>query len=224
MKSPLFPRRVSAELAASPVSTPGLLSTMSDRLFKETSARHAAKFARTLGLPLHLVRVILLVEDKRFGMHFGVDPLAILRAIFGNIRGHRLQGASTISQQVFDVRRRNRGFPRERTINRKIFQSLAAFAYTLRTSKAGLLEEYLQNVYWGRGYIGVGAAAKGYLGKEIEDLSVEESVFLAERLACPNGFSTKRVEILLGRPAIRQCIFEHGGTLKQVFAVYESAI
>src|ERR1700722_6301003 len=89
-----------------------LLSLISD----EISAKHVSRQAKHLGLrlnvPTHLVEFILLIEDKRFALHFGLDPIAIVRSLLANLSRRSLQGGSTIPQQLYNTRRNCNPYPR----------------------------------------------------------------------------------------------------------------
>lgn len=179
-------------------------SLVSDRLSKLYVHQSAQKLAEPLALPTHFVELLFLIEDKRFGLHRGVDPVAMVRATANNIGGGRLQGASTITQQLFDVLqlRSRTDYRRQRTFGRKIRQSAWAVYTEFHQTKNQILDTYLSNVYWGRDYFGLASAADGYFSSDAAALSVAQSFFLAERLANPNSFVASRVDSLLERPPI----------------------
>lgn len=172
------------------------------------SARSAAKFAHqwseALAVPDYFLQLLILIEDKRFPKHWGVDPIAILRAAIANTmkRGVR-QGGSTLAQQLYNVQfARKSGKRRSRSYPAKLVQIALGFWINLRLSKEAILSEYLDSVYWGRNLWGIDEAAHGYWGKRRQELSVEESFFLIERLCSPNRPSSERVSVILKRAPI----------------------
>ena len=180
-----------------------------------------AREAKKLALPMHFVAALLSVEDKRFIYHPGVDPLAIVRALMDSIARRRLKhGASTITQQLYSIRRRTKRGHSGR-FGEKLRQALWAIGHTATTSKSAILAEYLETVYWGRDYYGLEEAATGYFKVRPNNLSAAESFFLVERLASPNRVSPERVIVLLCRPAMYQCCCESKWTLDDIFATYE---
>jgi penicillin-binding protein 1A len=164
--------------------------------------------------------MLLLVEDKRFAIHFGIDPVAIARALIFDMRGGVLQGASTIGQQVYSIRQSGNG-RRSRTLSYKFRQVMWAMFASAFTSRIDLLTEYLNGVYWGRSYLGLDSAAEGYFKKRRGELSVVESFFLAERIATPNRISVPRISNLLGRSSIVKTLHAAGASSRDVIATYE---
>jgi len=104
------------------------------------------------------------------------------------------------------------GRPYSRSLYAKIVQAAFGVWVTCRLSKEMILFEYLEGVYWGETFNGIEEAARGYLGKRPQDLSIEESFFLIERLCSPNRPSPQRVEVILGR-----------GSIANVLATYNSS-
>jgi penicillin-binding protein 1A len=166
--------------------------------------------------------MLLFVEDKRFSIHFGADPIAIVRAALFNLRGGSLQGGSTIAQQVYTIRQRNRlRRTRPRTFLLKLKQSAWASLYSATNSKAVVLQEYVNTVYWGRSYYGLDRAAEGYFRVTRSTLSISQSFFLAERIAAPNRLSIRRISNLLGRTPIQESLACNGATTADVIALYK---
>lgn len=198
---------------------------VSDQIFHPLLTPVAHRYAKDLKLPAHFVELLLLVEDKRFPFHFGLDLFAVIRAaLFNSKNVGAMQGASTISQQLYDVARERLGYRRERTLTRKLLQSVFAVRTSVTTPKVEVLRRYLQNVYWGRSYYGLEAAAAGYFGTRPTSLSPGQSLFLVERLASPNRVSILRLAVLLRRVSIRLCLCAHGGSVRQALAVYSSLL
>lgn len=185
-------------------------------------ARTAREYSNLLFTPDYFVELLFWVEDKRFAIHFGIDPVSIMRATIFNVgrQGETLQGASTIAQQLYTIGlRRSGGFSRSLPYKMKqIGWSLYASA---AKSKASILDEYVNTVYWGRCYRGLDMAAKGYFNATRASLSIAQSFFLAERLAAPNRVSLGRISNLLKRIPIRLTLTRNGGTLTDIIALYE---
>jgi len=196
------------------------LSKLSDVFSDPIVSAFARRYALALQTPNHFVEMLFLVEDKRFPIHFGIDPIAIGRALIFNARGCRLQGASTIVQQIYTIRR-SKLHPPVRTIGHKVDQSTWAILHSLSTPKISILTEYVETVYWGRSYRGIDSAARGYLNSLRQNLSAEQSFFLVERIATPNGVSAARICNLLRRSAISRKIRSGGMRVSEVVRIYD---
>jgi penicillin-binding protein 1A len=132
----------------------------------------------------HMIQAILSVEDRRFYQHFGIDPVRIAGAAWRNLRAGRIvEGGSTITQQLA----RAAQLSAVRTYERKIREILVAARLEERYSKARILEEYLNTVYFGEGYYGVEAASRGYFGKSAADLSLADAALLAALVRSPSA-------------------------------------
>jgi membrane peptidoglycan carboxypeptidase len=137
-------------------------------------------------VPQHLINAILATEDSRFYSHNGFDGKGMLRAAFRNLKEMRIaQGASTITQQLARHAYRLRG----RTFDRKLTEVFLAIRLEERFSKAEILESYMNRIYLGSGYYGVGSAARGYFGKKVGDLSIAEAATIAGIIKSPSAFS-----------------------------------
>jgi penicillin-binding protein 1B len=139
-------------------------------------------------VPKKLVQAVLAAEDSRFYSHPGLDPIAILRAAFADVRSARIvQGGSTITQQTV----KNLYLGQERTWWRKLREALLALVLDARYSKDRILEVYLNEVYLGqRGTVsvcGVASAARFYFGKDLSHLTLGESALLAGLIRNPGG-------------------------------------
>ena len=119
-------------------------------------------------IPKNVINSFLSAEDKNFFKHPGVDARGVLRAIFNNIqniiRSKRLEGASTITQQVA----KNFLLNNEVSLNRKIKEAILAFRIERALSKERILELYLNQIYLGSGAYGVAAASLEYFDKSIK--------------------------------------------------------
>ncbi|MDR0882755.1 MAG: penicillin-binding protein 1C [Candidatus Adiutrix sp.] len=136
----------------------------------------------------NLIAAVLTTEDKRFYRHVGVDPLAMLRAAWLNLRrGRIVSGASTITMQLA---RLNRGLtPGPRTLSRKLREVWWALLIERHNDKDTILAEYLNQAPCGNLTEGFPAAAGLYLGKSVGDLSAGEAAFLAGLPASPGALN-----------------------------------
>lgn len=126
-------------------------------------------------LPPRVVAAALALEDKRFGSHPGVDPLAAGRALYQNMtHGRRVSGASTIAMQVARLLD-----PGERNYWNKLVESWRALVMTARYGRDDILAAYLRLVPYGNRIHGIAYAARRYLDKPVEDLSWAEIAYLS---------------------------------------------
>ena len=125
-------------------------------------------------LPDTVVDALLLQEDRFFYWHPGVNPVAVVKAMWEGMRGLRQRGASTITMQLARMRL---GL-NTRTLRGKLVQMLVALQYELHHSKREILTAYLNLAPYGRNVEGVGAAARVYLGKAPAALTLPEVLAL----------------------------------------------
>ncbi|MGH7183136.1 MAG: transglycosylase domain-containing protein, partial [Nitrospiraceae bacterium] len=137
-------------------------------------------------IPEGLRRAVVAVEDVRFFEHPGLDYIGMLRAAWTNVRrGGRVEGASTITQQLA----RSLFLSSERTFDRKVRELILAYKMELVLTKEQILELYLNQIYFGQGAYGVASAAQTYFGKDLSSLTIGESAFLAGLPKSPNHYS-----------------------------------
>ncbi len=143
-------------------------------------------------IPQKVINAFLSAEDKNFFSHPGVDAKGVLRAIINNIgnilTSKRLEGASTITQQVA----KNFLLTNEVSINRKIKEAILAFRIERALSKERILELYLNQIYLGSGAYGVAAASLEYFDKSIKELNYVESAMLAALPKAPSKYNPYR--------------------------------
>ncbi len=145
-------------------------------------------------MPKRLIQAFISAEDKNFYHHFGIDPMALARAMVQNARyvitgsKRRFVGASTITQQVA----KNFLLSNERTLRRKIREALIALKIESTFTKDQILELYLNEIYLGRGAYGVAGAALTYFGKSLEELTLPEMAFLAALPKKPTRLDPER--------------------------------
>lgn len=176
-----------------------------------------------IDLPNSLIEVLLLLEDKRFPNHPGVDIFGIMRAMLANPRKNVLQGGSTLSQQLFSMRSQEALHKRhKRTLSFKLNQALWAFRHEAQTNKIDILTEYVNHVYLGRSHRGLSDAAWGYFGIAIQRISGAQAFFLAERIGSPNAIRPARLINLLNRNAIQNYFNRFQTSRESVLQVYLS--
>ena len=143
-------------------------------------------------IPKNVINAFLSAEDKNFFSHPGVDARGVLRATINNISNiissKRLEGASTITQQVA----KNFLLTNEISLNRKIKEAILAFRIERALSKERILELYLNQIYLGSGAYGVAAASLEYFDKSIRDLNYSEAALLAALPKAPSRYNPYR--------------------------------
>jgi penicillin-binding protein, 1A family len=172
-------------------------------------------------IPTHTRYAFIAAEDKNFYKHFGVDPIAILRALIINIYSKDIkQGASTITQQLA----RNLFLTPERTLTRKIKEALLAIKIEREFSKDKILELYLNYIYLGQGAYGVEAASRIYFGKSVKDLTVDESAVLASLPKAPTKYNPFRnpQRILERRNYVLLRMLEDGYITQEEYEIYSN--
>src|SRR6266536_1093738 len=130
-------------------------------------------------------RATVAIEDHRFYQHGGVDYQGIVRAAWSDLRaGHVVQGGSTIAQQLV----RNLYISKERTFKRKIKEACLAIKLSRRWSKDRILNEYVNQVYYGNHAYGIEAAAQTYFSEHARQLGLGQSALLAGLPQAPSSY------------------------------------
>jgi membrane peptidoglycan carboxypeptidase len=173
--------------------------------------------ARRLGIPLHLIKLILIVEDKRFWVHPGIDPISILRALYMLIlhKGRR-QGASTIPEQVVKLRKFRLG---RTNIWERVCRAFFGVVLISRIPKEDILIEYLNSIYLGKSCHGIKDAAYYYFGCN-EILTPAQSLFIADRIALPNRWRYSRLLNILKRPSVADVLKQDICELPKIYGMY----
>jgi 1A family penicillin-binding protein len=159
-------------------------------------SRQVREWVPLAQIPPSIIEAILTIEDRRFYSHFGIDPIAVGRALWANfIKGGVVQGGSTITQQLA----KNLFYSPQRTMGRKFKEALAAMVLEVKYTKQEILESYLNEIYLGQaGFVsiyGVSEAAHRYFGKTLQELTVEEVAMIAGLVKGPNSYApTKHPE------------------------------
>jgi membrane peptidoglycan carboxypeptidase len=134
-------------------------------------------------LPQHLIDAVVAMEDRSFFEHRGINPISIGRALYRDLRGDAVQqGGSTITQQYV----KNAFLSPERALSRKIKEAVLSVKLEQVMSKEEILEGYLNTIYFGRGAYGVQAASRAYFGRDLQEIGIAESAYLAGLIRAPN--------------------------------------
>ncbi len=136
-------------------------------------------------IPLYLRQSTIAIEDKNFYKHEGFDPTGMLRAVFNIAFRGKLQGGSTLTQQLV----KNVLLTSDRTIIRKIKEFVLAIQIERKYTKDQILQMYLNEAPYGGTAWGVGAATEVYFGKKVKDLNLIESAILAGLPQKPSSYS-----------------------------------
>lgn len=164
---------------------PELLTALFD------SSREKRRAISYNDIPKVLRDAVLSVEDRRFFEHPGFDPIRILGAAWADLRhGARVQGGSTISMQVA----RSFFFNSDRTLRRKVAETVVALELEHRFNKQQIFELYANEIYLGnRGSFaihGFGEASLAYFNKDLREVTLPEAAFLAGIIHAPNRYSS----------------------------------
>jgi len=196
-----------ATLTATPPLQTAFLYDRDGNLLGEIRAEQHRVVVPLSEIPKFVQQAFIATEDGRFYSHPGIDPLAIMRAIFANAKGDR-EGASTITQQLV----KNSTVVGKRTLWRKFNEAVTAVRLDRRYSKDRILASYLNSIYLGHGAYGVEAAAQTYFGHGIEEVTLPEAALLAGITAAPQLFSprTNKKGALERRNIALDRMYEHG--------------
>ena len=147
-------------------------------------------------IPKIVINSFLSAEDKNFFDHPGIDAKGVLRAIIKNIsnilNSKRLEGASTITQQVA----KNFLLTNEVSLQRKLKEAILAFRIERSLSKERILELYLNQIYLGQGSYGIAAASLEYFDKSVDELNYEEAALLAALPKAPSRYNPYKNETI----------------------------
>ena len=164
----------------SPVFNVGYSSVLLDRNEYLLSARLAAdeqwRFPYKTGLPYKYKAAAVAFEDSRFYHHFGIDPVAIARAIYLNIKhGRRISGGSTLTMQVARMALGNQ----RRNLAVKFREAIMAIGLEMKFDKNEILQLYAGHAPFGANNVGIHAASWRYFGRPLAELSWAEACTLA---------------------------------------------
>lgn len=135
-------------------------------------------------VPKHMVNALVAAEDKNFFSHGGVDPQAIFKAFAEGFKTGKFRGGSTLTQQTV----KNIMDSWEYSLKRKLNEAIAALQLEKLYSKQQILEFYLNQFHVSGNGSGIGIAAKYYFNKDVKDLDVVESAFIAGSVKGPSKY------------------------------------
>lgn len=160
---------------------------------KISEIRGKKGYTELAALPAVYLDAVISVEDHRFYQHFGVDLIAIARAVVNDVKARRfVEGGSTITQQLA----KNLYFSQEKELTRKVAEVFLALDLERNYSKDEILELYVNSIYYGDGYYNIGTASAGYFGKLPEEMTEYESTLLAGVPNAPSRYApTKNPEL-----------------------------
>lgn len=179
-------KEYAAELVADRSSFKSSLTTIvydkDGKVIANLNAEKESYYLEADEIPYMIKRAFVTTEDRKFYEHDGVDYKAVIRAFLALIQneGEVTQGGSTITQQLA----RNIFLSHEVSLERKVKEMFIARELENTYSKDEILEFYINNIYFGNGFYGIEAAARGYLGKTVTELTTSQMLFLC---AIPNN-------------------------------------
>ena len=166
-------------------------------------------------IPENLRNAIVAIEDRRFFQHPGYDVYGIGRIFYEFLvsAGHVRHGASTITQQVV----RNLILSREKSVRRKLLEIAYAIELEKQLSKEKIFEIYANVLFLGNGAYGVGAAARRYFGKDLQDLSYHEAALIAGLFQSPSRLNPARYpeKAKMRQQKVLQALYEVGYLTKE---------
>ena len=162
-------------------------------------------------LPSEMKDAMVAVEDRRYYMHPGVDPIGITRSFYARaVKGRWTQGGSTITQQLA----RNIYLNSNKEFGRKIREIILALAMETKFSKDQILELYLNKVYFGGGAYGIDAASRRFFDHGAEDISLAEAAIIAGLVKAPSHYApTADAQAAVERAEVVVSIMQDAGMI-----------
>jgi penicillin-binding protein 1A len=180
--------RAANEVAALATYRPSVVT----RVYADDGETVIGEFALEKRIPLKyheipplMKNAILAVEDARFYDHVGIDPIRIVGAVWKNITSDKVEGGSTLTQQLA----KNLFLSKEQTIKRKVNEWALALQIERYYTKNQIMELYANHIFLGANAYGVEAGAETYFGKEAKDLTIGEAALLAGVPKAPSEYS-----------------------------------
>jgi membrane peptidoglycan carboxypeptidase len=133
-------------------------------------------------ISLDAQHAVLAAEDKNFYSESGISVTGIMRALWADVRGHDVQGGSTITQQYV----KNAYLSQARTFTRKLKEIAISIKLAKKYSKDEVLDFYLNTIYFGRGAYGIQAAAENYFAEPASKLTAAQGAVLAGLIRAPS--------------------------------------
>ena len=180
--------QAASEVAALATYRPSVVT----RVYADDGKTEIGEFALEKRIPLKYEEIppmmknaILAIEDARFYDHIGIDPIRILGAAWKNVTTQKVEGASTLTQQLA----KNLFLSKEQTVKRKVNEWALALQIERYYTKSQIMELYANHIFLGANAYGVEAGAETYFGKQAKDLTLEEAALLAGIPKAPGEYS-----------------------------------
>src|SRR5438067_4770593 len=180
--------QAASEVAALAAYRPSVVT----RVYADDGTTVIGEFALEKRIPLKFEEIppvmknaILAVEDTRFYDHMGIDPIRILGAAWKNLTSERVEGGSTLTQQLA----KNLFLTREQTYKRKMNEWLLALQIERYYTKNQIMELYANHIFVAANAYGVEAGPETYFGKHAKDLTIDEAALLAAIPKAPGEYS-----------------------------------
>src|SRR6266436_1284397 len=180
--------RAASEVAALATYRPSVVT----RVYADDGKTVIGEFALEKRIPLKYEEIppvmksaILAVEDTRFYDHMGIDPIRIIGAGWKNLTTDKVEGGSTLTQQLA----KNLFLTKEQTLKRKVNEWVLALQIERYYTKNQIMELYANHIFLGANSYGMEAGAETYFGKQAKDLTLEEAALLAAVPKAPSEYS-----------------------------------
>src|SRR2546423_8600947 len=180
--------QAASEVAALATYRPSLVT----RIYADDGKTVIGEFALEKRIPLKYDEIpsvvknsILAVEDARFYDHMGIDPVRIIGAAWNDLTRRKVEGGSTLTQQLA----KDLFLTREQTLKRKVNEWMLALQIERYYTKNQIMELYVNHIFLGANAYGFEAAAETYFGKQAKDLTIEEAALLAGIPKAPGEYS-----------------------------------
>src|SRR5215471_19365380 len=180
--------QAASEVAALATYRPSIVT----RVYADDGKTEIGEFAIEKRIPLRydeippvMKNAILAVEDARFYDHVGIDPIRIIGAAWNNLTKDRVEGGSTLTQQLA----KNLFLSKEQTLKRKMNEWALALQIERYYTKNQIMELYANHIFLGANAYGVEAGAETYFGKQAKDLTIGEAALLAGIPKAPSEYS-----------------------------------
>jgi len=180
--------QAASEVAALATYRPSVVT----RIYADDGQTMIGEFALEKRIPLKYEEIppvmknaILAVEDVRFYDHIGIDPIRIVGAAWKNVTSNKVEGGSTLTQQLA----KNLFLTREQSYKRKMNEWLLALQIERYYTKNQIMELYANHIFVGANSYGVEAGAETYFGKQAKDLTLDEAALLAAVPKAPGEYS-----------------------------------
>lgn len=180
--------RAASEVAALATYRPSVVT----RVYADDGKTEIGEFALEKRIPLKydeippvMKNAILAVEDTRFYDHMGIDPIRIIGATWKNLTTEKVEGGSTLTQQLA----KNLFLTKEQTLKRKVNEWALALQIERYYTKNQIMELYANHIFLGANAYGVEAGAETYFGKQAKDLTIAEAALLAGVPKAPSEYS-----------------------------------